>query len=82
MTEKPDVNHAVRQAEEGGLPFDADTDPAPEGDGELHNVSPEPGGFKGRDPKTEMPIIPSAPETHDDGGEFDPPDSKERSIHE
>ena len=66
-----DVNHAVRQNEAQNLPMDADTDPAPAGvDGTL-DVVPGPGGYAGRDPKTEMPRVPSAPETQRDSGDHD-----------
>ena len=59
-----DANEAVRQQEAAKEhPFDADTDPAPAGvDGNL-DVVPQPGGYAGRDPKTEMPRMPSVPET-------------------
>jgi hypothetical protein len=64
---------------EQDLPFDADTDPAPAGvDGKL-DVIPGPGGYAGRDPKTEMPRMPSIPETQDDPLTHDAaPDDKER----
>jgi hypothetical protein len=63
-----DGNEAVRKDQETDLPMDADTDPAPAGvDGNL-NVKPGPGGYAGRDPKTEMPRLPSVPETQDDPG--------------
>jgi hypothetical protein len=35
---------------------------APEGD---PTVEPEPGGFAGRDPKTDMPAMPSVPESQE-----------------
>jgi hypothetical protein len=72
----------VRKDAETDLPFDADTDPAPAGvDGNL-DVDIAPGGYAGRDPKTEMPVVPTAPETHDDPHEHDAaPDGKERSPH-
>jgi len=48
------------------VPMDADSDPIPEGiEGKL-DVEPGPGGYAGRDPKTEMPRMPSIPETQDD----------------
>lgn len=61
----------------------ADSDPHPAGvDGEL-DVTPAPGGYAGRDPKTEMPVVPSVPETHDDPHEHDAkPDQKERGLHD
>jgi hypothetical protein len=61
-----DGENAVREAAAKKLPMDADTDPAPAGvDGKL-DVVPGPGGYAGRDPKTEMPRMPSIPETQDD----------------
>jgi len=48
--------------------FDAEDDPAPAGLGE-ENLEKEPGlgGYAGRDPKSEMPRVPSVPEkTQDD----------------
>ncbi|MDQ3433480.1 MAG: hypothetical protein M3481_02160 [Actinomycetota bacterium] len=33
---------------------------------EVSSDGPGPGGYAGRDPKTEMPRVPSAPETQDD----------------
>ncbi len=47
-------------------PYDSETDPEPSGlDGKL-NVRPGPGGYAGRDPATEMPRMPTDPETQDD----------------
>ncbi len=47
-------------------------------DGTL-DVTPGPGGYAGRDPKTEMPRLPSVPETQEDPGTHDAaPDDKER----
>jgi hypothetical protein len=63
-----DGENAARQDAENELPMDADTDPAPAGvDGNL-DVVPGPGGYAGRDPKTEMPRVPSVPETQEDPG--------------
>lgn len=31
------------------------------------DVPPSPGGYEGRDPKKEMPRVPSSPESDDDG---------------
>lgn len=45
------------QLQEG--PEDADSP-------EVSSDGPGPGGYAGRDPKTEMPRVPSAPETQDD----------------
>ena len=61
----------------------ADNDPHPAGvDGTL-DVVPQPGGYAGRDPKTEMPRVPSVPETQTDPGTHDAaPDGKERDLHE
>lgn len=43
----------------GGGPAEADTAGEPE-------VLPDSGGYAGRDPKTDMPRIPTVPETQDD----------------
>jgi hypothetical protein len=70
-------------ATESDLPFDADNDPAPAGvDGKL-DVKPGPGGYAGRDPKTEMPRMPSIPETQDDPMTHDaaPDNKKPRPAH-
>lgn len=57
---------------EGKGPAEADSPGEPE-------AEPGPGGFAGRDPKTEMPRVPSVPETQEDskphGGE--PPQDSE-----
>ena len=69
---------AVR-TEEPQAPFGAD-EPNPDvvsdltaEDQGVENVDPGLGGYEGRDPKTEMPRIPSEPDTQDDshphGGE-------------
>ena len=78
----PDAERAARKDQKSDPSFDADTDPAPAGvEGKLA-VDPAPGGYAGRDPKTEMPVVPSVPETHDDPHEHDAaPDLKERSPH-
>ena len=85
MQPEGDGNEAVRQMENTEKPFDAETDPAPAGvDGEL-DVTPAGGGYRGRDPKTEMPVVPSVEDTHDDGKKDDMPDTpdeKERDWHE
>jgi hypothetical protein len=62
-----DAERSARQDEaDNDLPFDADTDPAPAGvEGNL-DVVPGAGGYAGRDPKTEMPRVPSVPETQDE----------------
>ncbi len=67
-------------ATEDDLPMSAGTDPAPAGvDGNLDVKPQSGGGYAGRDPKTEMPIVPSVPETHDDPKTHDAlPDDKER----
>ncbi len=59
-----DADRSAEENEAGDdVPFDADTDPAPAGvDGNL-DVAPGPGGYAGRDPKTEMPRVSSVPET-------------------
>jgi hypothetical protein len=80
-----DGNEAVRDEQERKrqLPFDAETDPAPAGiDGGL-DVVPGPGGYAGRDPRSEMPRVPSVPETQDDPGTHDaaPSVDKPRPAH-
>jgi hypothetical protein len=77
-----DADKAPRDNAENDLPFDADTDPEPAGvDGKL-DVVPGAGGYAGRDPKTEMPRMPSIPETQDDPRPHDgAPDDKERPAH-
>jgi hypothetical protein len=75
-----DAEKAVREDEGKNAPqIDADSDPHPAGiDGSL-DVVPGPGGYAGRDPKTEMPRMPSIPETQDDPGTHGAsPDRKER----
>jgi len=80
-----DAEHAVRKsAEQHTDPADAGSDPAPAGvEGQL-DVEPGPGGYAGRDPKTEMPRVPSAPETQTDPGSHDAAsdDDTERPPHE
>jgi hypothetical protein len=81
--------------EEKVRPFDdergTDADPStdepneqnayPEGDSEAGpQVGPGAGGYAGRDPKTDMPAVPSVPETQDDPKSHDAapdPDSPE-----
>ncbi len=61
-------------ASEGEISDDVETAPGPqlqedpaEADSpEVSSDGPGPGGYAGRDPKTEMPRVPSAPETQDD----------------
>jgi hypothetical protein len=80
-----DGNEAVREAERQALPFDADSDDARGGQADDPDIVPAAGGYADRDPKTEMPIVPSAPETHDDPITHDAapdPDSKEPGLHE
>lgn len=61
-----DGNEAVRERESAQHRFDANNDPEPGGaDGKL-DVEPGPGGYEGRDPKKEMPRVPSVPETQHD----------------
>jgi len=50
--------------------FGIDDDPAPAGVGD-ENLEKKPGvgGYAGRDPKTEMPRMPSIPETQGDAAE-------------
>ena len=58
----------------GQGPAEADTPGDP-------NVTPQAGGYAGRDPATEMPRIPSVPETQDDSDDQShggmPPQGKE-----
>jgi hypothetical protein len=65
-----DANRSAREEDATtDHPFDAETDPAPAGvEGDL-DVEPSPGGYAGRDPKTEMPSVPSVPESQEDPGE-------------
>lgn len=53
-------------------PEEADTPGEP-------NITPAAGGYEGRDPKTDMPRVPSVPETQDDPKSHDaaPPEDKE-----
>jgi hypothetical protein len=80
MTENaPDVDHAVRDAEKRKL----DNDPAPHGaPGDLAE-DPGIGGYADRDPQTEMPRMPSIPETQTDPATHDaaPDTSKPRPPH-
>ena len=80
-----DGNEAVRESERQALPFDADSDDARGNTADDPDIVPESGGYAGRDPKTEMPIVPTAPETHEDPNEHDAAPSaegKERGLHE
>lgn len=78
-----DANEAVREAERQALPFDADSDDALGGQADDPDIVPTHGGYAGRDPKTEMPIVPTAPETLEDPQTHDAaPDKKERGLHE
>jgi len=71
MHPEGDGNEAVREKQRQEQPFDADTDPAPAGtEGDL-SVVPDPGGYAGRDPKTQMPAVPSVPETQEEPAEHD-----------
>lgn len=38
----------------------------PENPEDAPHVKPGPGGYEGRDPKTDMPRVPSAPESQDE----------------
>ena len=63
----PGAPGADEDEKKGGDPkltFDAATDPAKIGSEDL--PTPQAGGYAGRDPKTEMPIMPSVPETGDE----------------
>lgn len=77
-----DGDEAVREKQAQKQPFDADTDPAPAGtEGDLA-VVPDPGGYAGRDPKTQMPRVPSVPETQEDPLRHDgAPSGDDRPAH-
>jgi len=53
----PDGDDSVRKQHDQEKSF-AETDPVPEGEGGDLDVVPGPGGYAGRDPKTEMPARP------------------------
>ena len=64
-----DANEAVRLKEQKDAErgIDADSDSANQtGGGSEPDVSPPPAGYGERDPQTEMPVVPTAPETHED----------------
>jgi hypothetical protein len=78
--ERPGQDQEKEQIPEGGgkgPPFGSDQDQAGAGgmDAELGE-----GGYAGRDPKTEMPKVPSVPETQEEPATHDaaPKDDKER----
>jgi hypothetical protein len=80
-----DANEAVRLKEQRDAErgFDADSDAAHvEGGGEP-DVTPPPSAYGDRDPKTEMPVVPTAPETHEDPQHEDKlmPDDKPKDPH-
>ena len=79
-----DGNEAVRhkEAQDRKRDYDATTDPSPEGLGGDLDAVPGPGGYAGRDPQTEMPRVPSVPETQDDPGTHDgAPSGGDRPAH-
>ncbi len=74
MTESPDGQRTPENEEEkfggGKGPAEADSGGDPE-------VLPGAGGYEGRDPKSDMPRIPTVPETQDDPHSHDAaPDPK------
>lgn len=69
---KSDVNAAVRQQEAGtDPPGDPDSGPAPAGEDDNPDATPQAGGYAGRDPKADMPAMPSIPETQDEPATHD-----------
>ena len=79
----PDEERPTRDAdpsggesgEQGAYPG-GDSDAGPQ-------TTPDSGGYAGRDPKTDMPRVPSMPETQDDSMSHDAapdPDSPERQA--
>ncbi len=61
--EEPVSEASQGHAESEGTPEDAAYSAnAPDGP----EIDPQPGGYAGRDPKTDMPRVPSAPETQDE----------------
>jgi hypothetical protein len=78
MTESPEQQAGNEGAQEDKLgggrgPAEADTGGDPE-------VLPDIGGYEGRDPKSEMPRVPTVPETQEDPKSHDAaPKPKERS---
>ncbi len=68
-TPSEDKSPVEQQAVEGGEPpaqFGAGHGPAESDTGGEPEVTPGPGGYAGRDPKSEMPAIPSVPETQEE----------------
>ncbi len=79
---QPDSNETRGQQErENDPPLHGDTDPASASVDASADAVPPAGGYAGRDPKTEMPRLPSVPETQDDPGTHAAPDRKERDSH-
>jgi len=81
--EKSTPDHSDSAAEDD-LSYDADSDPDPAGTEGKLNVTPGSGGYEGRDPASEMPSMPSVPETWEEPAEHDaaPDESKDRPAHE
>lgn len=83
-----DANEAVRLKEQRDAErgIDAESDAAHQADGGSEpDVSPPPGGYGERDPETEIPVVPSVPETHEDPQHADkimPSGDKPRPAHE
>ncbi len=81
-TSQGEVPAEVDTGKEPEVEFGAGKGPASADSPGVPDVEPGPGGYAGRDPKTEMPRIPSVPETQDDseaGHDAAPPsEGKER----
>jgi len=61
--DRRDADPTTESGEQGAYPG-ADDDAGPQ-------VEPGTGGYAGRDPKTDMPRVPSVPETQDDPASHD-----------
>lgn len=66
---------------EEGVDFGAGKGPAEADSPGEPNVDPGVGGYEGRDPKTDMPRIPSAPETQDDPKSHDAAPDPDKEPH-
>lgn len=65
-TSEGEVPDDLTTGDEPGVEFGAGKGPAEADSPGVPDVMPGPGGYAGRDPKTEMPRVPSVPETQDD----------------
>ncbi len=79
-TERPQEQGKTREGEipnqadtgtEAEVDFGAGEGPAESDTPGMPEVEPGPGGYAGRDPATDMPRIPSIPETQDDAKSHD-----------